>query len=252
MSSSSRAGLDAAARARRPISWRSPGAHLYARGSWIAVPARRSATPSASGGQRRRLDADEVVLVTSSWHARRAGRPRSCVPARIGRDAQGGEDRRAEHTPPRPPRARRVGRRAGARPRCGAEPARLSSMRRTWTAALIVVALAGVAAGCGGSSDERDGSDGRLGERLLQRRHDMDGRPAWHHAAVHGHVEPLAGRARVGGRGRADVDGATGRARSKTSGRPRPTRARRSRARSTRCRPRSTRRPPRSRKPRKA
>jgi uncharacterized phage infection (PIP) family protein YhgE len=27
-------------------------------------------------------------------------------------------------------------------------------MRRTWTAALIVVALAGVAAGCGGSSDE--------------------------------------------------------------------------------------------------
>jgi phage-related protein len=28
-------------------------------------------------------------------------------------------------------------------------------MRRTWTAALIVVALAGVAAGCGGSSDEQ-------------------------------------------------------------------------------------------------
>jgi hypothetical protein len=27
-------------------------------------------------------------------------------------------------------------------------------MRRTWTAALVVVALAGVAAGCGGSSDE--------------------------------------------------------------------------------------------------
>jgi len=32
-------------------------------------------------------------------------------------------------------------------------------MRRTWTAALIVVALAGVAAGCGGSSDDETTAD---------------------------------------------------------------------------------------------
>ena len=70
------------------------------------------------------------------------------------------------------------------------------------------------------SAMQRDGSDGRLGERLLQRHHDMDGRPAEHHAAVHGHVEPLAGRARVGGRGRADVDATNWSARSRTSGRP--------------------------------
>ena len=32
-------------------------------------------------------------------------------------------------------------------------------MRRTWTAALLVVALAGVAAGCGGSSDDETTAD---------------------------------------------------------------------------------------------
>ena len=73
MSSSSRAGLDAAARAQRRISWRSPGASLHARE--IVDRGARTTLGNAIGVGRatRRLDVDEVVLVTSSWHATRAG-----------------------------------------------------------------------------------------------------------------------------------------------------------------------------------
>ena len=75
------------------------------------------------------------------------------------------------------------------------------AMRTRIALTAAVAALALVAVGCGGTTRQRHGSDGRLGERLLHRDHDVDRRAADGHVAVLGHVEPLAGRPRVG-RGR--------------------------------------------------
>ena len=80
---------------------------------------------------------------------------------------------------------------------------------------------------------ERDGDepDGRVGGRVLRRRHRLDERAADHHAAVLGHVEPLGGRASVGSRRRQERDTDPDRRPRRASGRRTRTRVRRSRAR---------------------
>ena len=157
------------------------------------------------------IDATEVLLVTSGWHARRrassfgppfSARARACASQRRLRlrlrleayaSWQPGPSCRCSRSSRRGPARFRPCVGSGSqrpRPRARGRSCRLRRRRR-----------------------ERERSHGGLGGRVLQRRRPIGRTAADDHVAVLGHVEPVGGRAPVG-RHRRAVDDADARRRA--------------------------------------
>ena len=109
----------------------------------------------AVGRGARRLDASEVVVVTSGWHARRAG-----VLVRAALLGSGAKLRVAPTaetaTRSRASASSRHGRSFRSLRSSPPGPARLQNVSFRWIVAIAVLAVAGVAAGCGGSDNESE------------------------------------------------------------------------------------------------
>src|SRR5262245_16633244 len=126
---------------------------LSSRGPWRADDAwerdRRGTNCAPDRGRRGRPR--HVRLACATGGRTRAGRALGVRRGGSDRDDGRGRDDR-----PAAQGARAVG--AGAAPRASGSPGPLVSraMRRTWIALLLVLALSGVAAGCGGGDDETE------------------------------------------------------------------------------------------------
>ena len=143
--------------------------------------------------------------MTSGWHARRAG-----VLVRAALFGSGARLRVASTAETATPRtglaSSRRGRSSRSLPSSPPGPARFPACASAGSSRSPSLPSPASPQAAAAATDETETEpDGRVGGRLLQRCHRLDGRAADHHAAVLRRLEPLAGRAPVGGRGRQEA-----------------------------------------------